>query len=289
MSVQDKFIDVGIKLHVREWPGSKTPFVLLHGLSSNSRTWDRVAAGLSAAGHQVIAVDQRGHGLSDKPDEGYDFASVTGDLARLIEVMELNQPLLAGQSWGGNVLLAFGVQYPDLACGLAFVDGGFINLKMRPNPSWESVASELKPPDLTGVPRQHLKERIAQGHPDWSEGGIEATLHNFESMPDGTIRPWLTLDRHITILRAMWNQQPDSLYPLVTAPTLICVAEDKNNPGWTAIKGKQVNKAQIGLPTSFVQWFEQTDHDIHVQKPVMLVNLMLETLANGIWRKCLNS
>jgi pimeloyl-ACP methyl ester carboxylesterase len=289
MSVLDKFVDIGLKLHIREWHGDGHPFVLLHGLSSNSRTWDQVAIGLSAAGHRVITVDQRGHGLSDKPENGYDFATITADLARLIQVMDLDRPLLAGQSWGGNVLLEFGARYPNLAGGIAFIDGGYINLKMRQNPTWEAVASELNPPDLRGVFRQQLKDRLFQMHPDWSEEGVEATLHNFETMSDGTIRPWLTPDRHLRILRAMWDQQPDALYPLVSAPVLICVAEDKTNPGWTAVKSKQVNKAQTGLPLSTVYWFEDSDHDIHVQKPNALVNLMLETLTQGIWRGCVNS
>jgi pimeloyl-ACP methyl ester carboxylesterase len=91
MNVQHRYINIGLNLHVQEWlpetfEVSKTskvfsPFVLLHGLSSNCRTWEFVAARLTAAGHYVVAVDQRGHGLSDKPSTGYDFATITADLA----------------------------------------------------------------------------------------------------------------------------------------------------------------------------------------------------------------
>ena len=112
MTPTEQFIDIGIKLHIREWAGSKRPFVLLHGLSSNSLTWHDVAPRLAEAGHRVVAVNQRGHGLSDKPDTGYDFASITEDLARLLDEMKLAQPILVGQSWGGNVLLEFGGQIP---------------------------------------------------------------------------------------------------------------------------------------------------------------------------------
>ncbi len=63
-------------LHASPGPGP-APFLLVHGLASNARTWDGVAARLAAEGHPVVAIDQRGHGLSDKPDDGYDYATVT--------------------------------------------------------------------------------------------------------------------------------------------------------------------------------------------------------------------
>ncbi|GAB4428885.1 MAG: hypothetical protein Kow0031_09240 [Anaerolineae bacterium] len=285
MSTQEKFIDIGLKLHLREWPGDGQPFVLLHGLASNSLTWQQVAAHLNRAGHRVIAVNQRGHGLSDKPNDGYDFATITADLARLIEALGLEQPLLVGQSWGGNVLLEFGARYPQVAAGLAWVDGGFLDLQSRPNATWATISEQLKPPPLNGMPRATLKQRIWAAHPDWEEWGVEATLGNFEALPDGTVRPWLPLERHMAILRAMWEQRPPALYGLVTVPVLIAVAEVPGDPQWTSAKARQVNTAQRALTTSEVSWFPSTDHDIHVHRPKELANLLLDSLENGIWRK----
>lgn len=285
MTVKDQFINTGIRLHIREWPGDSVPFVLLHGLSSNSRTWDAVAQQLAGAGHRVIAVDQRGHGQSDKPDDGYDFATITADLYQLLQVMNLNQPVLVGQSWGGNVLLEFGARYPGTAWGLGFVDGGFIDLQSRPDATWGKVSAELKPPRLNGTARDSLKMRIQKGHPDWDEAGIEATLANFETLADGTVSPWLTLPRHMTILRAMWNQRPAHLYSRVVDPVLVCVAQDPKNPDWMAVKAKQVAVLQNGLTQVEVQWYDNTDHDIHVHRPKALATLFLDTLSQGIWSK----
>lgn len=283
MMPQDHFIDIGLKLHVREWSGKATTFVLLHGLSSNSRTWDMVAEQLAGAGHHVIAVDQRGHGLSDKPDDGYDLATVTADLAGLLEAMDLDRPILVGQSWGGNVLLEFGARYPGLASGLGFVDGGFIDLQSRPEATWQTVSAELKPPNLLGIPLETMKRKLAEAHSDWSKAAVEATLGNFEILLDGTIRPWLTLDRHMVILRAMWDQRPVKFYPQVIEPVLVCAAKDDNNPTWTAAKSEQVGTLQAGIGRCTVRWFDHTDHDIHVHRPRALASLLLETLNNGIW------
>jgi len=279
-----RFIDIGLSLHLREWTGDREPFVLLHGLSSNSRTWESVAAQLAAAGHPVFAVDQRGHGLSDKPDEGYDFATITADLARLIDRLKLDRPLLVGQSWGGNVLLEFGARYPGLARGLGFVDGGFLDLRSRPDPTWENTLADLKPPDLNGTLRAALKQRLRNHHPDWTEAGLEATLGNFESLPDGTIRPWLSLAHHVTILRAMWEQQPVALYPQIQEPVWIGAASDRRQPGWLAVKRRQIEAARAGLARVEIHWFENTDHDIHIQRPAQLAASLLNALEYGIWR-----
>lgn len=264
-----------LHLHVLHWPGEGRPFVLLHGLASNALTWGAVARLLQAAGHAVYAVDQRGHGLSDKPDSSYDFATVTGDLALLCDELALANPIVAGQSWGGNVVLEFGARHPGRAAGLVMVDGGFLDLQSRPDVTWEQIADQLRPPPLAGTPRSVIQQRMAAWHADWSEEGIEATLGNFETLPDGTIRPWLTLDRHMRILRSLWDQRPQQLYVQVVTPVLIAVAEDDGNPEWMAVKHRQVAAAGALLPHAEVHRFADTAHDIHVHRPAALAELML--------------
>ncbi|MCB0116714.1 MAG: alpha/beta hydrolase [Caldilineaceae bacterium] len=283
----EKRMDVraDLALNVRHWPGDGVAFVLLHGLASNARTWDGVAHALTQAGHAVYAVDQRGHGLSDKPADGYDFATVTEDLSLLLDALQLDSPIVAGQSWGGNVVLAFGAHYPKRARGLGFVDGGFLDLQSRPENTWERVSVDLRPPNLVGAPAADLRQRLRTYHPDWTDAGVEATLNNFEILPDGTIRPRLTLERHMQILRALWEQRPGDLYGKVSAPVVICPATSSAAAEWTERKRTQVAAAEAALARVRVHWFEETDHDIHVQKPDALAGVMVEELLQGIWRK----
>lgn len=274
MSVIDKIINIGLNIHVRQWAGKKPPFVLVHGLASNARLWDKVGDYLAAEGHRVIAIDQRGHGLSDKPDEGYDFETVTADLKELIDTLELERPYLAGQSWGGNVMLAFGVNYPAVARGLAFVDGGTIDIQADPEATWEIIKERMKPPPLAGLPREEMRGYIQKSHPEWDDWAVEAILANFETMADGTIRPWLTLERHLKILHALWLQRPPELYPHVREPVLIALADDGNEL-WVNRKKRQAEAAAAGLPNAEIHWFHNTPHDIHVDKPERLAQLML--------------
>lgn len=285
----DRYVDIGhLTLHIREWDGDEAPFLLVHGLASNAHTWDLVGEELARHGHRVIAVDQRGHGLSDKPQDGYDFKSVTADLRRLIDQLNLERPYIAGQSWGGNVVLAFAARYPGVARGYAFVDGGTIHLQADKDNSWHKISRDLRPPNLVGTPREALRQYIQHAHPDWCSAGVEATLANFEKLPDGTVRPWLTLERHMKILRALWEQRPPKLYGKVREPVLICLADDGNDE-WVVRKQRGAAEAEAGLAQVDVHWFSDTNHDIHIHRPHELASLMLEhvpqtnqqLLANG--------
>jgi pimeloyl-ACP methyl ester carboxylesterase len=129
---------------------------------------------------------------------------------------------------------------------------------------------------LAGTPRDVMQQRMTAWHADWSEEGIEATLGNFETLPDGTVRPWLTLDRHMRILRSLWDQRPPQLYVQVDAPVLIAAADDDGNPEWMAVKHRQVAAAASLLPNAEVHWFADTAHDIHVHRPQALADLMLD-------------
>ena len=104
------------------------PFVLVHGLASNARMWDGVASELAAAGHPVVWIDQRGHGQSGKPDDGYDFTTIVNDLVVLISELGFHRPIVVGQSWGGNVVLELAATHPEVPGAVVAVDGGFIEL-----------------------------------------------------------------------------------------------------------------------------------------------------------------
>ena len=180
------------------------------------------------------------------------------------------RPLIAGQSWGGNVMLALGANHPGVAQGLIFVDGGFFDVKRRA-PDWDTAYEMFKPPHLAGTPRMDMLARLRQFQPEWSEAALEATLANFETLPDGTIRPWLTLDRHMAIFRAMWEQDPPSLYAKLREPVLICPAGNDRQ----AEKQIMVEQAAASIPEVEVHWFPDTAHDIHVHRPVALAHLFL--------------
>ena len=138
---------VELSVLVREARPDTRAFVLVHGLASNARLWDGVGSRLAELGHASVAVDQRGHGSSSKPDHGYDFETVTDDLAAVIEQALGRPAVLAGQSWGGNVVVEFARRHPDLVSGIVCVDGGFIQLADA-FPVWDDARAALATLDI---------------------------------------------------------------------------------------------------------------------------------------------
>jgi pimeloyl-ACP methyl ester carboxylesterase len=265
----------GVWLAVRvSQPGRGVPVLLVHGLSSNARLWDGVAARLAELDHPVAAVDQRGHGRSDRPDTGYDFVTLSADLAAVVADLGWPPPLAAGQSWGANVVLELAIGHPDSVQSVACIDGGMIELAGR-FPTWEATKKALTPPPLAGIQAAEFEATIRRMHPDWPESGIAGTLANVEVRPDGTIAPWLSLDRHLTILRQLWEHRVSERYPLVPVPVLLVPAGHA--------PPEDVAKAEAALPRARTRWFPGADHDIHAQHPVELADLLHAAGQDDFW------
>ncbi|MGH2468290.1 MAG: alpha/beta fold hydrolase, partial [Candidatus Limnocylindrales bacterium] len=196
----------GVELAIDRWGVSAdaapataaAPFLLVHGLASNARLWDGVAARLAERGYPAVTVDLRGHGRSSKPDQGYDVPTVAADLAALIEQAGLGRPVVAGQSWGGNVVLELAAAHPRAVAAVACVDGGWLDPRST-FADWEACLAALAPPRLAGRPYVEIAGYIRAAHPDWPQAGLAGTLANFEHRPDGTIAPWLSYERHIEV------------------------------------------------------------------------------------------
>lgn len=273
----------GIELAVDRWDGRAAPpaFLLLHGLASNARLWDGVAERLADDGHGVVAVDLRGHGRSAKPDGPYDVPTVADDVAALIVALGLEHPVVAGQSWGGNVALELAARHPAATRGIVCVDGGWLE-PSRAFPDWEACRSALAPPRLAGRPLTEIEAYIRSAHPDWPESGIQGTLANFEVRRDGTIAPWLTYEHHIAVLRGLWDHHPSQRYPTLTVPVLLmAVASPEGEP--TERKRAEVADALAAIPSARARWFTG-DHDIHAQRPGEVADEMRAAITEGFFR-----
>jgi pimeloyl-ACP methyl ester carboxylesterase len=283
--VTDELIPIrpDLRLATRRWAaGTGVPaFVLVHGLASNARLWDGVARRLAEAGHPVVAVDQRGHGRSDAPHDGYDFATVTDDLRLLLARCGLDRPVLVGQSWGGNVVLEAAARWGHQLAGVAAVDGGTIDLQHR-FAEWEACAERLAPPAFDGLTRAGVERMLRDSHPDWPDEGITGTLANFAERPDGTVHPRLRRDRHMQILRALWEQRPSEHYAAVDVPMLLIPA-DTGDTDWTSDKRRDIDHAADGLAHARVQWLAGA-HDLHAQRPGAVVATLLDAVADGFFR-----
>ncbi len=285
---RDESVQVGgLRLQYRDWGGSGQPIVLLHGLASTSHIWDMVAP-ILANDFSVAALDQRGHGRSEKPDHGYDFASTTADLQGFIDALKLDKPLIVGHSWGGSVALEHAVAHPDVPIGLCFVDGGTIEISGRPGATLDKAREDMSPPVFNGVTIDQLKERARSRR--WF-GSMTAQLEetllaNFEVLDDNTIRAWLSRENHMRIIEALWDHKPSTLYSSVQCPVLIMPArqESEANADSRGFRREDaVSVASSRLPVSKTVWLEDSIHDVPLQRPQLVADVIKEHIQNGFF------
>jgi pimeloyl-ACP methyl ester carboxylesterase len=267
----------GPRLALRRADGPGRPFLLVHGLSSNARLWDGVGRVLAAAGHQVVAVDQRGHGRSEQVPDGYTTAQCAADLAALCDRLGLTgarQPVVAGQSWGGNVVLTLAADHGGVAA-VALVDGGWIRLGQR-YPTFDQCWAELAPRVPPGITLAQLGDRFREWFAGFPPEAVAAQLANLTAGPDGHAVARLTRAHHREILRSMWEVDPRPLFPRVSVPVLIAAAvptEDSDRPG--------PDLAASLLPDSTTSLYVGAHHDLHAQHPDRLAAELLHLSARA--------
>ena len=107
-----RYIDTGdLRLHAVVG-GDGPPLLLIHGWPGSWYYWRLVMPAL-ARDFEVIAVDQRGIGLSDKPQDGYDTGTLASDLVALMDVLGHPRFALYGTDTGMPITYALAADHPD--------------------------------------------------------------------------------------------------------------------------------------------------------------------------------
>ncbi len=104
----------GVRLHYVEY-GSGPLVVLLHGFPEFWYAWRHQIPALAAAGYRVIAPDQRGYNLSDKPKgiRHYRLEALLGDVLGIIRHVGEQRAVVAGHDWGGAIAWNFAMRHPE--------------------------------------------------------------------------------------------------------------------------------------------------------------------------------
>lgn len=97
-----------LHLHVREWGNpSGRPILFIHGWSGSHMAWQNQYESALTGEFRLVALDLRGHGMSDAPTEVENYSDArlwADDIAAIIESLNLEQPVLVGWSYGGYVI-----------------------------------------------------------------------------------------------------------------------------------------------------------------------------------------
>jgi len=125
ISVRHVRVQQDVRLRVLESGPLHGPVALmLHGWAASAYMHRFAIVDLSRAGFRAIAVDIKGHGLSDKPigeDALYSTERLVRETAQLIDALEVERFALVGQSMGGGIALRIALEQPHRVSGLVLV------------------------------------------------------------------------------------------------------------------------------------------------------------------------
>ncbi len=276
--VKNQVVQAGeLHLNVYEWGRADQPLlVLLHGLASTSHMFHLIAPQL-AKDYHVIAYDQRGHGLSDKPDTGYDFETIAHDLDHLLEALGLaNQTFaLAGHSWGASTALYYAATRADRVQKVILIDGG-----LRPVTDFFDALESMAPPQRQNWPISDVKRMIRE---NWLGRAYRPELEPlvlsiYDQSNLNDVKPYLTLARHMQIARALWDFKASDTFARVQAPVLAVIGigfGEAPNPNLKTY----VAEAKARLKRFEAAWMPETIHDIPWHHPQELVEIMRRFLV----------
>ena len=119
----------GIELAYYEvGPRSGTPVIFCHGFPELAFSWRHQLKAFEAAGVWAIAPDQRGYGLSSRPEAvtDYDMEHLTGDLVGLMDHLGIEKAIFCGHDWGGIVVWQMPLMHPERVAGVIGLNTPFL-------------------------------------------------------------------------------------------------------------------------------------------------------------------
>jgi pimeloyl-ACP methyl ester carboxylesterase len=114
-------VNVGIKLNFHEWEGFGPEVILLHSLGEAASEWSEVGEAFAPELH-TFALDQRGHGRSEKPKGPYTLEAYVGDFLNFMDAMGIDQVHLIGHGMGARIAWYFAVMHPSRVARLVVED-----------------------------------------------------------------------------------------------------------------------------------------------------------------------
>ena len=206
----------GLRLHLLDWGTSgRPPVMLLHGMAVHARSWDHTALAWRDALH-VVALDQRGHGDSDRPPadaaDPYTTAAFSADVLRVADALGWRRFSIVGQSMGGNNGMYLAAEHPERIERLVISD-------MEPRFRLELMAflreAERLPEYETH--EQYIAEQQKRSPHATPELLRHRAEHSLRRLPSGALTPKYDL-------RAPKRWEPLDLWPRlqdIRCPTLL--------------------------------------------------------------------
>ena len=255
----------GIKIQYYRTGGDKPAVVFLHGITEYGLAWTRFPSFIEPS-YDVVLMDLRGHGLSDKPESGYRAEQMAEDVYWLIKNLNLIQPVIIGHSIGAGIATAFAAIYPDMVRGLVLEDPPWTD-KTQSAEEKSTIANKYLAllAELKACSSSEIIEKARQIYPLWDE--VEYLQ-------------WSKGIQMVSPNSAQWILEEQTSYQewvsQIKIPGLLLTAEIEQA---ALINQDVAEKAQALWKNLAVEHFPSTGHHIHREQYIRyrdLVNSFLK-------------
>ncbi len=252
--------------------------VLVHGITSNSLTWEPVLR-LLGRHHQVIAPDLFGHGSSAKPRGDYSLGAYASGIRDLLGALGHERATVVGHSLGGGVAMQLSYQFPDLAERLVLVGSGGLGrevsalLRAASLPGSELVLGLLTTPRLLGlgVGASRLLGRMGLN----VGTDVREVAQGHASLADAQARQaFLSTLRAIVDVGGQRVDARDRLYLASALPSLIVWGQ--RDPIIPVAHGRGAHQLIEG---SRLEVFAEAGHYPHMDEPHRFAELLTDFIA----------
>ena len=244
--------------YFQQGPPDAPAILMLHGLSDSSFSFSRILP-LIPRQYQAIALDQRGHGESDRPEHGYQVAGLASDALAVLDAAHVSKALVVGHSMGSFVARTMAVRAPERVAGLVLLNPGTAGANPVVEGLWEVVSQLTDPVDPVFV-REFQVSCIARPvPPDFLDLVVQESL----KLPAATWR---------AALSGVMAYQPCE--ERITCPTLV-LGGDRD----AVFSVAEMQAVAAGIKGARVRILEGIGHTPQWEDPRTTVNILLEELS----------
>jgi pimeloyl-ACP methyl ester carboxylesterase len=283
-------VDSADRIHFLDWGGPTAdsephrPAILaVHGLAQTAWAWTPVARRLRSV-RRFVAMDLRGHGLSDAPTHGYEPESLAGDVVAVAEGAGLleaagDRLVLAGHGFGACVAAWTAGLLGTRCAGVVLVDGGWQDIRASTGIEPDEFLRTIdEPPEVLRSMGAFLADRAGFDPGSWDADQERAARATVVEVPAGRVVPATRPHALEACVRAMFEYRPSQVLIPIQAPIVAMAAAD-DEAGNGARSLAEVHKALrgAGRPAIPVARFPADGHNLMRYRPVEVAATILAT------------
>jgi 2-(acetamidomethylene)succinate hydrolase len=269
-SIRIHRIDTGrITLNVREI-GKGPVAIFLHGITSNSAVFDPILLNLKDH-FRCISVDQRGHGLSDKPESGYGAKDYSEDLAALIKTLNAGPAIVIGNSLGARNGVEVAARSPALIrCVVAIDFTPYIEKEVL-----DALETRVNAGDRIFKSRQEIEEYLHDRYPLMPPDAVKRRAASAYREAEGGLKP-LASSKAMALTAAGLRDDFEPAFKNVKRPVLVVRGQLSKFVSTAALEKSR--KLRPDLPVLVV---EKVDHYVNEEAPDEITKAVLDFVAKN--------